>query len=263
MGAIRVGAAQIRPALGDLEKNRKIIAEFVRLAHERELDLVVFPELSNSGYNFGAKEEAWDSSEEIPQGKTVRLLEQLASEYSMYIVTGINERAENKLYNSAVLVGPEGYIGKYRKVHLFLNEKDFFGRGDRFLVFDTKIARIGIMICFDWIFPEAARSLALQGADIIAHPANLVLPYWQKVAPLRALENRVYIITANRIGVEGDLTFTGKSIIVSPKGEIIAEASRTHEELIYADIEPRIARDKNITSRNNIFADRLLAAYTL
>lgn len=263
MDVIRVAAAQIKPILGDPEKNRRKIARFLELAHNDDVDLVVFPELSNSGYNFSSTEQAFATSENIPGGKTIKLLERMAHEYSMYVVVGINERDDNALYNSAVLVGPEGYVGKYRKVHLFFNEKDIFKRGNRFYVFDTRIVRIGIMICFDWIFPEAARSLALQGAEIIAHPTNLVLPYWQKMAPLRALENRVYIISANRIGIEGDLTFTGRSIIVSPKGEIIAEASRTHEEIIYADIDLRLARNKNVTPKNNVFEDRLPEAYTL
>ncbi|MCR8487062.1 MAG: hypothetical protein NDP22_01450, partial [Crenarchaeota archaeon] len=225
--------------------------------------LLVFPELANSGYNFKSREDAWRASETIPEGRTIKLLEKLSQEYSIYVVSGINERHEDKLYNSAVLVGPNGFIGTYRKVHLFMNEKDIFERGREFFVFETKIARIGIMICFDWIFPEATRTLVLKGAEIICHPANLVLPYWQKLCGLRALENRVYIVTANRVGIEGNLNFTGRSIIVDPKGEIITEASRTHEELIYADIDVTLSRDKNITPRNNIFEDRLPEAYVL
>lgn len=263
MTILRVGAIQFRPLLGDLEANRKKIVHFLEEAHRYEIDLVVLPELANSGYNFSSRKEALEASEVIPGGPTVGILEKSAAEYNMYIVCGINELDGGNLYNSAVIVGPSGYIGKYRKVHLFMREKDIFERGDRYYVFDIGRARVGIMICFDWIFPEAARSLMLQGAEVIAHPVNLVLPYWQRMSPLRALENRVYIVSANRVGIEGDLSFTGQSIIVSPKGEIVAMASRTHEEIIYADIDLREARDKNITPRNNIVEDRIPSAYTL
>ena len=263
MSIIRVGAIQFRPILGDLEKNRKKIGQLLEKAYEQEIDIVVLPELSNSGYNFSDKDQAIKASEPIPGGKTVGLCEKLAAEYNMYIVIGINEREDDTLYNSAALIGPEGYIGKYRKVHLFMNEKNIFTRGDVYNVYDIKMAKVGIMICFDWIFPEAARSLMLKGAEIIAHPVNLVLPFWQKVCPLRALENRVFIVSANRIGIEKDLSFTGQSIIVDPCGEILARASRTHEEIIYADININIARNKNITPMNNIIEDRFPKAYSL
>ncbi len=263
MSIIRVGAIQFRPILGDLEKNRKKIGQLLEKAYEQEIDIVVLPELSNSGYNFASRDDALNTSEPIPDGETTKLCEKLAMEYHMHIVVGINEKEGNSLYNSAVLVGPNGYIGKYRKVHLFMREKEIFKRGDKFYVYDTPKAKIGIMICFDWIFPEAARSLMLQGAELIAHPVNLVLPYWQNVCPLRALENRIYIVSANRIGIEGDLSFTGQSIIVNPRGEIIARASRTHEEIIYADIDLNLARNKNITPMNNLVKDRIPSSYFL
>lgn len=263
MSIIRVGAIQFKPILGAISINQKKMIKFLDLAHKHEIELVVFPELSNSGYNFPSRGDAFRASEEIPNGPTTKMLERYAREYSMYVVSGINECSGNKLFNSAVLVGPNGFIGVYRKVHLFYREKDIFERGNAFKVFDIGKAKIGIMICFDWIFPEASRTLALMGAEIIAHPVNLVLPYWQKMCPLRALENRVYIISANRIGIEKGLVFTGQSIIVSPKGEIMAMASKTQEEIIYADIDLNIARDKNVTPRNNIFQDRIPEAYRL
>lgn len=263
MNSIRVGAIQFKPAFLDNDKNIRKIKEFLTKAWKLEIDLAVLPELSNSGYNFKDLSEVQRSSEKIPEGPSTKMLIEIAREYSMYVVMGINETSNGKYYNSAIFVGPEGYLGVYRKVHLFYNEKDFFERGKEFRVFNTKIGKIGIMICFDWIFPESARTLALKGAEIIAHPANLVLPYWQKMAPLRALENRVYIVTANRIGIERDLRFTGWSIIVNPSGERISEASKTHEEIIYADIDLNLARNKKITEKNHIFEDRLPSAYDL
>jgi len=263
MSVIRVGAVQMRPILGDLEANRKKIENFIKQAYKFEIDLVVLPELCNSGYNFSSRDEAIKFSEPIPDGQTIVLLEKMAREFNMYIVAGINERCGGDLFNSAVIVGPKGFVGLYRKVHLFMNEKKIFKRGNKFHVFETPLAKIGIMICFDWIFPEAARSLTLQGAEIIAHPVNLVLPYWQKVCPLRAIENRIYIVSANRIGIEKDLAFTGQSVIVSPSGEILSKASRTHEEIIYADIDLSLARNKNVTPMNNIIDDRFPDAYSL
>ncbi len=145
---------------------------------------------------------------------------------------------EDKFYNSAVLTGPEGFIGVYRKTHLYFEENLYFTPGDTgFRVWDTKAGRIGIMICFDWFFPEAMRTLALSGADIVAHPSNLVLPYCPDSMPLRCLENRVFAITANRTGTENrkegsSLRFIGKSEIVSPEGEILVRAPEAEEALM-------------------------------
>lgn len=259
---IRVAAAQIRPRLGDIEYNRRRMTDFVRKAAELEVDLLVFPELANSGYNFPSREFALKCAESL-DGETVRIMSALAREYSMYIVFGLCEREGERLFNSAVLVGPEGLIGVYRKVHLFMREKEIFERGREFRVFTTPIARIGLMICFDWLFPEAARTLALRGAEVIAHPANLVLPYCPRAMPIRALENRVYTVTANRVGYERGLRFIGLSLICAPTGDVLAQASSSHEELIYADIDPAVARDKRITEMNDIFKDRVPEAYAL
>ena len=127
------------------------------------------------------------------------------------MVSGLNERDGDRLYNSAVLVGPEGYVGRYRKLHLFMNEKDYFQPGDAGLpVFDIGACKVGMLVCFDWQFPEAWRVLALKGADVICHPANLVLPgLAQRAVPIHALTNRVYVVTGNRTGTEGGLDLHG------------------------------------------------------
>jgi predicted amidohydrolase len=179
-----------------------------------------------------------------------------------YLVFGIAEKQGNKLFNSAVLIGPEGYIGNYRKSHLFYEEKLFFSPGDTgFNVFDIGIAKLGIMICYDWWFPEAARTLALQGADIICHPANLVLTGCHKAMQTRSLENAVYSITANRIGAEArdgkeELKFTGKSQIVDPAGQVVLSLDNDKEGIAAVDIDVERARDKSITSLNDRFVDR-------
>jgi len=180
-------------------------------------------------------------------------------------VSGFNERDNGVLYNSAILIGPRGYVGKYRKMHLFMNEKDYFKPGNVGLpVFDIRLCTIGMLVCFDWIFPEVWRILALKGAEIVCHPSNLVLPgLAQKGVPIHALTNRVYIVTANRIGTEGDLSFTGLSMIANPKGDILAQASQKREEVRIQDIDIAMARDKMITNRNHLFSDRRPEEYSL
>ena len=161
-----------------------------------------------------------------------------------------------------MLTGPDGFIGVYRKTHLFYEEKLWFSSGNTgFKVWQTPIGNIGIMICFDWFFPESARTLALRGADIIAHPSNLILPHCPDAMVTRCIENRVFAVTANRIGSEqrGDkekLPFIGKSQIASPMGEIIYRASGDKEELTVMEIAVERARDKNLNSFNNLFNDR-------
>ena len=161
-----------------------------------------------------------------------------------------------------MLTGPDGLIGVYRKTHLFYEEKLWFSSGDTgFKVWQTPIGNIGVMICFDWFFPESARTLALRGADIIAHPSNLILPHCPDAMVTRCIENRVFAVTANRTGSEqrGDkekLMFIGKSQITSPMGEILYRASGDKEELTVMEIAVERARDKNLNSMNNLFIDR-------
>jgi len=179
-------------------------------------------------------------------------------------VSGFNERDSNSLYNSAILVGPKGYIGKYRKLHLFMKEKDYFKAGNIGLpIFDIGLCKLGVLVCFDWLFPEVWRILALKGVDIICHPSNLIIPgLAQRTIPVHALTNRVYIVTANRIGTEGDLLFTGLSTIANPKGDILVQASQSKEEVGITDMDVGLSRDKMITPRNDIFSDRRPEEYS-
>jgi 5-aminopentanamidase len=186
----------------------------------------------------------------------------LAANLGAILVFGMAEKSENCCYNSAAVVGPEGFIGTYRKAHLFFEEKWFFKPGDTgFQVFDVGLARIGVMICFDWFFPEAARTLALLGADIICHPSNLVLPYCQKAMVTRSLENGVYSVTANRIGTEArggktPLTFTGGSQILGPSGRVLSGLDAREKGWAVAEINVEEARNKQITAHNDRLGDR-------
>jgi predicted amidohydrolase len=253
---VKVGFIQFAPVLGDVQATIRKVGELITLA--KTADLVVLPELCNSGYNFKSRKQAWELSEEIKSSIFVRYLESLCKKHNFHIVSGINERDNDNLYNSAVLIGPEGYVGKYRKLHLFVKEKDILTPGNAGLtVFDIGACRLGILVCFDWIYPEVWRILALKGADIICHPSALVLPgLAQKAVPIHGLVNRVYTITANRIGTEGNLSFTGLSTIADTKGDILAQASQSDEEVKIMDIDVKLARDKMVTPWNDIFADR-------
>ena len=198
--------------------------------NKSDAGLMVLPELFNTGYQFTSQDEVFALAEKVPDGQTTQALIDLAKGKHLYIVAGLAERENDRCYNSAVLVGPNGFIDCYRKLHLFYHEKRWFEPGNAGLgVYDIGHAKIGIMICFDWFFPEVARCLALKGADIICHPANLVLSYCPQAMITRCIENRVFAITANRIGMEKRseelLTFIGTSQVLGTEGEILYRAS--------------------------------------
>jgi len=259
VNCLKVGFYQFNPVFGEMEQN---VDKVVEKLYAVDADLIVLPELFSTGYQFTSKEEALELSEEIPFGYTSSRLSDLCHDKGFYLVAGMAERASGSVYNSAALFGPEGHIGTYRKTHLFYEEKLWFEPGDTgFLVFDIGEARLGLMVCFDWIFPESTRTLALMGADVICHPSNLVLPYCPDAMPFRCLENRVFAITCNRTGFEKRggkerLTFIGKSEVVSPKAEILVRASDVGEELAVVEIDPTAARDKQLNRYNNLIDDR-------
>lgn len=261
---MKTGVYQNNPEFGESLKN---VAEALTVLADAKADLVVMPELFNTGYRFTSKKELEYLAEEVPGGAVCEALAEFAGSRKMFLVFGIAERDDNRFYNSAVLVGPQGFIGRYRKSHLFFEEKLFFEPGDTgFRVFDIGIARIGMMICFDWWFPEAARSLALMGADIICHPSNLVLKDCQRAMEIRSLENAVFSVTANRIGREARrgkpvLEFTGESQIVSPAGDTIVKMGKDDTGILVADIDVIKARDKSITVLNDRFSDRRPGLY--
>ncbi len=253
---MRIGCIQFEPTLGNLGTTINSLSNLIQNA--KDADFLVLPELCNSGYNFVDQKQAWESSESIDNSEFIQFLSESCKKFDMHIVSGFNERLDNNLYNSAVYVSPNGYIGKYQKLHLFNTEKDFFKPGRCGLpVFQLNGLVIGIQICFDWMYPEAWRILTLKNADIICHPSNLVLPgLAQKAVPVHAMINRVFTITANRIGSEGNLTFTGSSTIANTKGEILTQASKNQEEILIVDINPEESKNKWITQKNHILDDR-------
>jgi predicted amidohydrolase len=258
---LRAGFIQFAPVLGDLKTTIEKVDRLVSTVDHA--DVLVLPELCNSGYNFESAQQAWETSEEVGDSVFLRYLQALCQRRGFTIVSGFNERDGDQLFNSSILVGPQGLLGVYRKLHLFLNEKEFFQPGNLGLpVFDIGSCKVGMLVCFDWSFPEVWRILALKGADVICHPSSLVLPgLAQRAVPIHALINRVYTVTANRIGVEGALTFTGLSTIAGPTGEVLMQASETSEQVGIVDLDLGLARDKQITARNHVFGDRRVEEY--
>lgn len=257
--AMKVGFYQYAPVFGDVVVNLSRVEQAMAAA---DCDLLVLPELFASGYQFVNREEAEALAEPIPDGPTTQMLLRVARARRMHLVAGLPERGADGCYNSAVLVGPDGLRGVYRKAHLFFEETLCFRPGDSgFHVWDIGAARVGIMICFDWYYPESARTLALMGADIICHPSNLVLPNCPDAMVTRCLENRVFAITANRTGTEArggkpPLTFIGASEVVSPRGVILQRASRDGDALTVVEIDPADARNKQLNRYNDLLGGR-------
>ncbi|GAH26202.1 unnamed protein product [marine sediment metagenome] len=208
---MRIGFFQFKPEFARKTRN----VEYIQKALAgTESDLIVLPELSTSGYLFTSRDEVEEAAETL-DGPSVGVLQGTAREMGIHIILGLPEWTEEGIYNSAVLIRPDGSVGIYRKVHLFNEEKLYFKAGNLgFPVFEIKGVRVGLLVCFDHMFPEAARTLALQGVQIICHPSNLVLPeYGQLTTRVRSMENRLYWILANRWGTEArggkKLSYTG------------------------------------------------------
>jgi len=259
---MRIGFLQLRPRFGAVKENvRRAVALLDKLSDAT----IILPELFNTGYLFRNEEELSSLVEPVPGGYTTCEMRRLATRRRLNLVFGIAQKYKGRYYNSAVCVSSKGKVEVYQKVHLFDREKLFFTRGKSFKIVSTCDAKLGLLVCFDWIFPEVSRSLALGGAQILCHPSNLVLPYAQDAMKTRCIENRVFAVTANRIGSEHrgtvSLAFTGGSQIVSPAGEVLASASDRSESLRVVEIDIREANNKHVTPNNSLFEDRSPALY--
>jgi predicted amidohydrolase len=243
---VRVAVAQLEPKLGEKERNLEAI--LARLEEAAGAELLVLPECAIPGYMWDSVEEALPFAEEIP-GPSTETLEEACRSLGLHAVCGLIERVGDVIHNAAVLVGPDGLVGTYRKTHLpFLGVDRFVVAGDELAVHETPIGRIGIEICYDLRFPEATRTLALRGADLIAHPTNFPMAarvQTELITVARAAENRVFLLTANRVGKERWAEFCGWSQIVDPYGRRLAEADGTEETLLAADVDVEQARDKD------------------
>ncbi|MFC1480964.1 nitrilase-related carbon-nitrogen hydrolase [Candidatus Neomarinimicrobiota bacterium] len=255
---------QNSPVLGAKSRNLAALTETIG---KSQSDLLLLPELFATGYYFESRDQVSELAEEISGGTTIDWMVDLASASGGLVCGGLVERAGDDIYNSAVIVNADGPVLTYRKIHLFFEESRWFTPGNRPPeVYQHGAIYLGLMICFDWRFPEVARSLSLQGAQILLHPANLVQSYCQDAMVTRSLENGVYTATANRIGSDTKTTgesliFTGRSQVTSPQGEILARASQVDTEVISIELEPELARDKAVTQYNHLLNDRQPWAY--
>ena len=257
---IRTAIVQFTPLLGRKEANLRAI---VSLLDGVEADLVVLPELCTTGYFFTSKDEL-EPLAEGSDGEASRVFGALAESKRAIIVAGIAEKAGSSLFNSVFVFRPapaEPLV--YRKSHLFYKEPMVFEPGDTgFQVFreERLDLGVGVMLCYDWRFPEAARCLALDGADIVVCPSNLVTDAWRMVMPARAIENKVFVAVANRAGTEerdGEvLEFKGHSALYDPWGGAVVQAGPSGDGVLIAEIDPSLARDKRFNDRNDIFLDR-------
>jgi predicted amidohydrolase len=257
----RLALLQNAPRFGEVAAN----LDAARAALEGvKADLVVLPELFATGYQFASGDEVTALAEPAPGGPTTAALEAIARATGATVVAGLAELAEDgAIYNSAAVVYPSGFLTTYRKLHLFHEERTWFAPGPRPppVIRTPQGLRVGVMICFDWRFPEVARHLALEGADVIAHPSNLVRPHCPDAMVTRALENVVYCATANRVGEEARggrpaLRFIGRSQVVSPKGERIAALDGEEAGRIEVEVDLGLARDKSVTGCDDLFGAR-------
>lgn len=226
MREITIATVQMKPRLGESEENLVKMSEMIsRIASQQRIDLIVFPELITSGNELGLR--FTEIAQRVP-GPTINLMAQRANEYGIFIAFGMvtKERVESVLYNSAVLVGPDGeLVDVYNKIHLKGEERMAFREGFKLPVSDTEIGSIGMMIGYDLAFPEVARSLALDGAELLLVLANWEagqIDEWKTYVRARAYENSVYVAAANRVGEDVTLNFGGESMVVGPRGQIFA-----------------------------------------
>ena len=273
---VRIAVAQYAPTVGDVEANRGAAVRWAERAAADHVDLLVLPELASSGYVFASESEAAASAEDAEHGELVDALTAVCAR-GMHCVVGVNERDGAVRHNSAVVVGPRGHIATYRKLHLFNDEKSWFAPGGELPVLDLPFGRVGMVICFDLWFPEAARALALAGAEIIAVPTNWVASFRRQVydaagyclgdivAMATAAQNGVVMACADRVGVERDVRFLGCSIIVGPEGwPLRGPAGPEEETLLVADVDlDTVATARRRTPRNHLIDDRRPDSYNV
>lgn len=257
---MKIASIQFAPILFDKDSNIDFLVNKIKSI---KADLIVFPELSTTGYYFLSKDEVKKYAEPF-DGETRQLIQRISTEQNKIVVYGFAEIHNSHFYNSAAILFPDSkYSRVYRKIHLFYKEKFVFTEGNTGLFnihYPDWDLNLATMICYDWRFPEAARTLALNGADLIVAPSNLVTRIWHHSMPSRALDNHVFLVVANRTGTEvrreDELNFNGMSVIYNCFGEVLNLAGPNGDADIIAEIDHKEARDKSINAFNDIFMDR-------
>jgi predicted amidohydrolase len=226
MREVTVAAVQMKPKLGEVEDNLAKMSELVaQIATQQKVDLIVFPELSTTGYELGVR--FTDLAQRVP-GPAVNVMAQRAQEFGVHIVFGLpsKEKVESIIFNSVVMIGPDGeLIGDYHKVHLKGEERMAFRAGFKYPVFECTFGIVALLSGYDLAFPEAARSLALDGAELLVVAANWEKPHrdeWRTYVLARAYENALFVSAANRAGDDVTYSFFGDSMIVGPRGQVYA-----------------------------------------
>jgi predicted amidohydrolase len=246
----KIAGVQMDCRIGDLAANLEAARRGLHEAADLGARLIIFPECVLSGYCFADRDHGWACSEPLP-GPASEVLARDCRRRGAFVIAGLLERGENgELFNSCLLVGPEGYLGSYRKIHLpYLGIDRFTTPGDRpFAVHDLGGLRVGINICYDGSFPESARVLTLLGADLVVLPTNWPTGALATIplASARALENHVFYAAVNRVGEERGFRFVGRSRLLGCDGELLAEAGPDAPEIIVAEIDPAVARSKRV-----------------
>jgi predicted amidohydrolase len=252
MAKTNIACAQIDCALGDPKANREKIIASMRAAAERDAKLVMFPECALTGYAFNSLEEAAPFAEAV-DGSSSQAIADACRETRIYAVVGFIEADGDKFYNAAMLVGPDGVLGSYRKAHMpYIGIDRFLTLGNRpFQVFELPFGKVGLNICYDISFPEAARVLKLMGAELIALITNWPQAAWRSpefVANTRAIENHVFYAATDRVGTERGWQFIGRSKVVDCNGDTLAEASADREELLVVAVEFHEANNNHIVN---------------
>ena len=238
--------------IGNTETNRANIIDRIRAAAEENAQLIIFPECALPGYCFDSLEEAAPFAEPI-DGPSSEAIAKVCQETGAYAVVGLIEKDGAAFYNAAMLVGPDGVAGSYRKAHMpFLGVDRFLAPGDKpFAIFDLPLGKIGINICYDASFPEAARTLKLLGAELIILPTNWPEGAWRTaefIINARACENHLYFAATNRVGVERGWRFIGRSKIVDCMGDTVVEADRENEEMLFAELDLQESNNNKIVN---------------
>lgn len=272
---MKTASIQFNPVIGDVERNLAYMTDSIAQCASQGVKLTVFPELANTGYVFTDRDEAMALSEDVPDGTTTRAIAAACAKTGMHAVFGITERDGKQLYNSAAVVGPDGHIGTFRKLHLWDQENRIFEPGDELRVYDTAIGRLGVLICYDIWFPEAFRTLALAGAELICVPTNWVplpagngphdLAMANVLCMSNAHSNGIPVVAADRCGTERGIEFLGRSLIVDHTGWPVAgPASATEAEALVADVDlSKIEPGRSWNEFNNPLANRRTDAYVL
>jgi len=241
---ITITLGQISSRVGDKKYNIENIKRIIKQAKKREADLVAFPELALTGYV--VRDRAYELAEPVPAGPSVRQIEDIAKKENIHIILGMIERsakASAVLHNTALLIGPKGFIGKYQKMYLpthsVFEEKRYFRPGYQTPVFETEIGKLGMIICYDVYFPEVTRVLSLKGAKLIvcisASP-SVRRGFFETLTAARAIENSVFVAFVNLVGIEDGLQFWGGSRIIAPSGNLISQAKYDEDDLTTAKI---------------------------